>query len=1062
MATPIHNHTYFSAYDGLSKPKQIADRVVELGYGACGCTDHGVVAGHIEFYKAMETAGVKPLLGIETYQAPISRHEHAKGLKDSVSQMKVENFHLILLAMNPIGLRNLWAMNTESHETGFFHQGRVDWELLEKYNEGIVATSACFLGMIQQSLGGNVHLEDADTILQRYLNIFGDRFYLELSTYPTTDQRNINIDTVMLADQYGVPLVYGNDAHYATSDQYDLHEAIMALQQNKKLKDPVQDLANPKGRPHHEPALYIMGEEEVRQHLNYLPASRINEALANTDTIAELCNVTLPKYRQRLPLFVPDKPYKTGREQLFDLVEKGFKEKVKENHEEYFERVESELGVIFSANLVDYLLLVRDYVEHASNQGILVGPGRGSVGGSLVAYLLGITQVDPIRFGLIFERFYNAGRETSLPDIDIDFPQRSREGIKQFLMKKYGKDHVADIGTVIRLGPKSAINDMARVQSVPLKPDVTAITSIIDKAFDAGLQPDWETILTDYGQELEPYMAKYPLVFEWAQKLAETTKDSKDDHVKTYGTHASGVLIADEPLRTEFPLRWVPSEQKMVSQWDMRDAEKLGFQKVDILGLTKLDTLDEVNRILVEQGKEPIDYSSLIDQEFPDEMWNLLDKGATVGIFQVEDGGMAKQVIKSMKVRSIEDAAIGIAINRPGTLRSGGFERYMNGRKGGTNSVHHPLIAKVCSETYGVLIFQEQVIEFFTEIGYTLQEADEIRSIMGKKKVDVLNAEYPRYMKNALNFMNETQAQAIWEDLVGFAKYGFNKSHAVEYAIILLWCLYAKWKHPREFLVAAIRTVDKAKRSRYVQEAQRMKIPVHAPAFFFSQAETSLIGENDIQLGYSDINGIGLAAAIWLEEHTFSGLERKTFEEFIASDEGKIVLNNGSKRKALSSAHLDAMDKLNMFYPPREESLLERMEIEEEMLKVAVSDESTKVLNEYQDMIEENCVPFAFVDEPGEYTVAGVIRDITKHKTQAGKDYAKVLVVDDTGDELTLFVWNNNLKRLSFIFRNRTAGVFQIVKKNRDGATLQDAVILHPKSLTVKTPYANLIGKTTE
>lgn len=1059
MATPLHNHTYFSAYDGLSKPVEIAERVVELGYGACGCTDHGVVAGHIEFYKAMEKVGVKPLLGVETYQAPMTRHERSP-LKDKVSQLKVENFHLLLLAQNQTGLRNLWAMNTESHASGFHYSGRVDWELLTKYNEGIIATSACSLGLMQQALMGNPHLEEPDTILQRYLNIFGDRFYLELSTYPREEQHVANIRTVDLAKHYGVPLVYANDAHYAKPEQYELHEALIALKQQKKLKDPVQDLANPKGRPHHEQALYIMGENEVRQHLDHLATSDVDEAIANSDKIAGLCNVNLPQFRQRLPLYVPDKPYKTGREMLFDLVQQGFQGKVRENHDVYFERVQSELQVIYSADLVDYFLMVRDYVNFASRAGILVGPGRGSVGGSLIAYLLDITQVDPIRYGLIFERFYNAGRETSLPDIDIDFPQRERDKIKQFLMQRYGKEHVADIGTVIRLGPKSAVLDMARVQSVPLKPDVTAITKTIDKAFDAGLQPDWETILTAYGSELEPYMQKYPLVFEWAQDLAESSKGAQDDHVKTYGTHASGVIVADEPLGENFPLRWVADEKKLVSQWDMRDAESLGFQKVDILGLTKLDTLDEVNRILVDSGREPIDYHALQYENHPDEMWQLLDKGASVGLFQVEDGGMVKQIAKAMKVRSIDDAAVLVALNRPGPLRSGAFEKYMNGRKGGINSVHHPLVQEVCDETHGVFLYQEQVIEFMTRMGYSLMEADDIRSIMGKKKVEKLDAEYPRYMKNAFNYgMSKEQAELIWQDLIGFAKYGFNKSHAVEYAIILLWCLYAKWRYPREFLVAAIRTVDKKSRARYVQEAQRLKIPVYPPTFGKSDAQ-SAVYDDGIMMGYSDINGLGIAPAQWLTTNTWPGMTQEALRAILTSDEGKVVQANGRKRVAITEGHIGALQVLGMFPDTAEEYTPEkRMEIEEEMLKVAISDESAKILEEHKEMLDENCVPLAATMELGEYTIAGVIREITQSKTKHGKDYVKIKVIDDSGDEVTIFVWNDKLKKLSFIFRHRTAGIFQI-KRTDFGASLIDAAILYPKTLTAKTEYAKLTRET--
>lgn len=1053
MATPLHNHTYYSAYDGLSKPRQIASRVTQLGMGACGCTDHDVVAGHLEFYKVMKEAGVKPLLGIETYQSPVSRFENYGAQTDKVTKQKVDNFHLLLLAMNEKGLHNLWAMNTEAHDpNSFYHHGRVDWELLKKYNEGIIATSACSLGLLQQAIRNNSHIPDADTILHKYLDIFGDRFYIELGTYPAEFQYEGNLGAIELAKSYGVNVVYGNDAHYASPDQYKLHEEIVTLQKKKKVKDLEE--------PNFKQALYIMGEDEVRHHLNYLPTTMIEDALSSSDAIADRCNVELPAFKQHVPVFIPD-GYKNSRDMLLDLVEKGFGSKIESKGKDvdlYFDRVQNELKVIFSANLVDYLLMVRDYCLWADDHNIMRGPGRGSAGGSLICYLLDIVDVDPLRYDLIFERFYNIGRETSLPDIDIDFAKAGRESIKKYIMDRYGAEYVSDIGTVIRLQPKSAILDVARVQSVPMM-DAQAISKILDKGIKAGLQPTWETIQEKLGSELAPWQEKYPNLFEDAEALLETYSDAKDDQVKSYGIHATGVLVADVPLGANFPLRCATEtktkKKKMVSQWDMRDAETLGFMKIDLCGLRNLDTLTQLNKILVTQDKQPIDFKGLQDEEFPEEMWQLLDRGATTGLFQVEEEALVKQIAKQMKPRSIEDLAVLVAMNRPGPLQSkdaqgrSAIERYMTGRHTGDTDYLNEVVAKVTSNTHGIFLYQEQIINFMVEIGYSLLEADDVRSMMGKKKKEKLDAEYGRYFPRACDKMSAAHANEVWEQLKNFAEYGFNKSHAVEYAIILLWTLYAKWRYPAEFLVASIITVDKDQKARYVNEAKRLKIPVYGPEFGKARAHCS-IWEDGIMLGYGDIMGIGEVPAAWLEKFTFSGISKEEFVSLV--EENKHIQANGKKAKAVKADVITNLSRLSLFVedePPSKEDLLG---IEEELLKVAISDDSAKILEEHSDTIDEHCTPYALIDEPGEYTIAGVIREIHNGKTKHNKPYAKIKIGDDS-DEIEFFVWNENLKRLSFIFRNRMAGLFYI-KKNPGGLSLMDAAILYPKD-QISNPYVN-------
>jgi DNA polymerase-3 subunit alpha len=1047
---PLHNHSQYSLLDGLSTTKDIANRVGDLGFSACACTDHDLVAGHIDFFKTLTDADIKPILGIETYQAVTTRTEHASGLnekrsKDNPNPWRQDNFHLILLAKNNTGLKNLWRINTESHRTGFYYNGRLDWELLEQYHEGLICTSACISGMLQQAILGNPHLPDPLTIVSRFKEIFGDDYYIELNTWDDPKQMVANPASVQLALETGTGVVYANDAHYAFPEQHDLHDVIMSLKNMESYKDS-----------------YIMTEDEVRAKLDYLPTSAIDESIANSELIADRCSVSLPEQRRHVPVFIPDSKWATDWDMLFDLTMDGFVRKVRKygkDEGEYLERLRKELRVIKEADLTSYFLIVRDYVYWAKQNVGLVGPGRGSVGGSLVAYLLGITEVDPIRYGLIFERFYNQGRETSLPDIDIDFSKTGREKVKKYISQKYGEEYVAELSNVGRMHAKMGINDVGRALMIPMM-ETQKISKILDQTIDAGLQSDWDEIYELVGEELQPFKEKYWPLFEYAEELY--------DHVRTYGIHASGVLISDEPLADTFPLKWVPKHKKMVTQWDMDVAADNLYMKMDLLGLRTLDTLEEVNKLLKEQGKEEIEWDKLQYQEFPDEMWGILDQGLTVGLFQIEDGGLARQIAKEMKPRSVEDLGVIVALNRPGPLRSGAMETYLKKRGADISQIYvkkqegltkdwddsigdtygapgidmavaeasHPLVYRSTQETFGVFVFQEQVIEFFVNLGYSLTEADDIRAIMGKKKVEKLQEEYPRYLERATQHMDQETADSIWRDLLGFSKYAFNKSHAVEYGIILLWCLYAKWKHPKEFVLAGMRTADKPDRKvRFVQEAQRMKIEVYGPDINQSQLRTSLAGDG-IRYGLADVKGVGATNGNWIiENRPFNSYEQ--FEDYVLTN--KKVLPSGIMKIAIPSnirtklVEAGAFDSTN----PRDIDENTRMAFEEEYLGVALSDKSATILEEYSDQLSQYCVPIDSMIHNGDYTIAGVIQEWRDSQTKQGKRMRFMKIANDT-ESIEVAVWSEKIDALDFIFQNRTAGVFQVRKGDR-GVSLLNA-----------------------
>ncbi len=1012
------------------------------------------MAGHLDFYKATTAAGIKPLLGIETYQTIGSRYENQGGLSrrdDHGEKVRLDNFHLILIAMNNTGLRNLWAMNSEAHCTGFYYNGRVDWDLLERYNEGILCTSACGLGALSQALRGNPNVPDEEQLITRYQEIFGDRFYIELSTYSEPWQRDMNYQLTQLAETFGIPMLYANDAHYAFPQQYELHETLLCMQYQEKKSQLTE--------PHHTPDLYIMSEKEINAAFYYLPQSIVDEVIDNTDEIASKCSVSMPEHKMHVPVFVPESKWATGRDMLFDLAVEGYEKKIAARgleDEVYMPRFEMEMKVITQAGLTDYLLMVRDFIVWAKEEkGLLVGPGRGSIGGSLVAYLIGIHEIDPIRYGLIFERFYNIGRESSLPDIDVDFPTWSRDMIKEYLINKYGEEYCADIGTVSSFQGRSAVQKIGSALETPF-PDTRAISKIIENAIQSGQQPKWEGekgLWATSGPALTPFKAKHPKLFEYAETLYGRTN--------TYGVHASGFVIADVPLADHFPLRWNAKEKKPVTQWDMRVAEQLGYMKMDILGLRNLDTLMEYNKVLKEEGKEQVDFYDVLrmdeDGELPEEMWQILDEGRTVGVFQIEDASFVKSITKKIRPRSLEELALITALNRPGPMKANSPERYINARNGNPHTPAHPIFNDVAMESHGEIVYQEQFIAFFEALGYDKNEADSIRSIVGKKKRDAMAKIKPDFIERCRKLpwpagdgndagaltqqLIDSIIEKMWEDFEGFADYAFNKAHSVEYGLISLWTLYAKYKNPAEFYLASIRSLVaegmKGEVPRYIREARASGINILPVDMNHSKA-TTRIEDDGIRYGFQDIKGIGASVARWLVDH---GPYRDLDEiiEIAEDPDNKIRLKNGVMTMAVNRGHVERLRRLT------ESEGEELYEAEEELLGYSLSDTSADILDQYSDEIAEECVALGEVDtlNSGRYTVAGIIADIKETKTKAGKPMAWV-TIENNGEQQQFTVWDSELTRLSFIWRRRQA-VMALVNVNAKGQNIMGAKILKPK-----------------
>lgn len=1022
MAVPLHQHSHYSIFDGYATIEEILDRVQEIGSDAVALTDHGTVAGHVEFYRKAVDRGIKPILGIESYQARDSRLNHHKtDLRGN--RPEGDRSHLIIIAYNQTGLDNLWTLSTRAYTEGFYHKPRVDWEIMEQHNEGLIVTSACLGGKVSSAI---MKESNPEPLLDQYLKIFGERFFIELHTYDSDTQREVNAELVRLGQKKGIPFVYATDAHYACADQYHNHETFVNMSMRKKISEVERN---------HPPSLWIMDEQGIRDALSYLPKSVIEESISNTHAIADMCEVELPMKRKRIPSWGDE-----GTDRFVSLVEKGYYDKVAhlDTEGQYMERVEKEMETILDADLVDFFLIEHLVNEYADTSGVVRGPGRGSVGGSLVAYLLGITDIDPVQYGLIFERFYNKGREKGgLPDIDTDFAIEDREKIKQFMRDTFGEDCVTHIGTVMKLHGKSAIERVGKYLEIPMR-EIEDIKAIVDSTTDAGLMADWDDIM-EVG-ELQGWIAKYPDLFSLAGDL--------HGRIFASSVHASGFVVGDEPLAAVCPLRIDKSagrkEGEIATQFDMHEVESLGFMKLDFLALKNLSILKETKDLIKRDYDVDWDFKNL--HHIPDleneEFWTLLDRGLTVGVFQVEDGGIAKKIAARMKCRNIEDLAVLVALNRPGPLRAGYVDMYLDRREGADYEVLHPFIADIVEDTYGVFVYQEQVISLFTKMGFSLEEADDVRRIMGKKKVKEMEEFYPQYMERAKDHMDEKSANELWQELLGFSKYAFNKAHSVAYGIITLWTLWTKYKYSAEYLLACIRKEDKREdMPRFIAEAQRMGTKVNSPDINKSMFETDII-DGEIYLGLKDVKGVSKGAEWVIENRPFTSFDEmlETLDaqnkDFLKDKkEGKVDGPSPKQRlganKAKALFNSGAFDEIE----DRQISKREKRVFEKELLGIILTNDAPKILDKYKEVIAEECSDYSELrSSNGKHLIAGEIKSVRITKTKKGQDMAWVTI--EYGDQTAEFAaFEQQLLSYSDIMEECTP-VLAMLKSNNRGINL--------------------------
>lgn len=1078
---PVHNHSEYSALDGYGRPEEIANRIEKLGLPGAFLTDHGTVAGFKPFADEMAKRDLFFGFGMEAYQARVNRKvkpdpivemvtdKNGKPRKKTVTPR--DGAHLILLAQTKEGLRNLMRLSDEANRTGYYYHPRLDWELLEAYNEGIICTTACMGGLVAQGLKPYWDPEDAEgtdpdtEALGRLHDIFRDRLYIELHTYSDPRQHALNHLLVEQAGFRGIPVVYANDAHYCAPEDWDMHEVLLSMQMGKGIYEEKGDYGawNDNTTWHPKGDLSIMDEDHVREALDHLPQDVIDEAIRNSDEIMELCkDVQLPEFRLHLPKFEPKVEVENNEIYLLDLMEEGLVKRYGDEDgelpDEVIERAAFEYEAIVDAGLHDYFLIVWDFINFCRRKGIRVGPGRGSAGGSILAYSLGITNVDPLKYGLYFERFWNPGRTKGLPDIDVDIEKFRREEVKEYLKKRYGVDRVLPIGNHIRMQPKSAIDKGAMALWGPKHPHYGALELIkreINKMVDAGQQPDWETIWADeeVAAALQSFRDQDPFgdLFDIAEEMT--------GRIATYGVHASAVVISDVDLPEFLPCRLAKGEdgddKVLVTQLEMRGVEEAGFPKFDLLGLKTLDVL----QLAVDNAGLPdFDFDDVDFDDLPKSFWKQLEEGNTQGFFQIENGHAARKIAKELKPRSILDLAAIVALNRPGPLRSGMVERYFARRNGAEPIEYsHPILSDILQESYGDFLYQEQVLAYFRKIGYSLGEADEIRKILGKKLVEKMKEEHPRYLERASQHMDVAIAENIWQEIIGFSKYSFNKSHAVAYAIILAHTMYAKWKWPASFLMASIAIINRTntkdkmdKIGRFIQEGRKLGVDIRPPDINHSEGSISKVGDT-IYYGLQEVKWVGPDAAAWIiENRPFDSLEhmQEVLEEGSkaysklpkAEKEGIRSPKQRCTGKAVKSLYdSGAFDTLG----GRDDlSSIEKAKLEEELLGIALTDGDADLLEEYEDL---QGMPMLWDIEKasGNITVAGVVKDVRKTKIRqdakwrAGEEMARV-TIRWKGVEAEFAAFPDQWKTYKFMLRPDVLGRFTL-KAGKNGASLRKA-----------------------
>ena len=850
----LHVHTEYSLLDGACRINGMMDRVKELGQTAVAITDHGVMYGCIDFYKAAKAAGVKPIIGCEVY---VTR----RTIADRIHGVDNDPYHLVLLCKDRKGYENLCLLVSEAFMYGFYGKPRVDLAMLRKYHEGLIASSACLAGSIPQRLMEEDYEAAKENALE-LAEIFGeDNFYLELQDHGIPEQRVVNQGIARIARETGLPLIVTNDAHYLRREDATMQDVLLCIQTGKTVDDP--NRMKFQGEE-----FYLKSEEELRA---LFPGQE--EAFENTCRIAERCNLEFVFNEYHLPSFPVPQGY-TNEEYFRKLCMDGFKERYPDAPAEYMDRLEYEIGVISRMGYVNYYLIVWDFIRYAKEQGIPVGPGRGSGAASIVAYCMHITEVDPMKYALIFERFLNPER-VSMPDFDTDFCQERRGEVIEYVMKKYGADHVAQIATFGTMAARGAIRDVGRALNFSY-----AETDVVAK-----LVPTMPLHITlKDALNVSPKLKEMYDGDERVRQLIDTAM-SLEGMPRNTSTHAAGVVITADPVCSYVPLS--RNDDTIVTQYTMTTIEELGLLKMDFLGLRNLTVIRDAEQQI--QKFNPEFSMDRIPDDDP-ETFKMLAEGKTQGVFQLESAGMTG-VCVGMKADSIEDITAIVALYRPGPMDS--IPKFIE------NKLNHRKITYKCPElepilkvTYGCIVYQEQVIEIFRRLGgYTMGQADNIRRAISKKKMKIIEAERKVFVYGdeekgiagcIANGVREDVAQSLYDEIVAFANYAFNKAHAVCYAVVSYQTAYLKCHYPHQYMAALMTSVlDSAtKISGYIAECKELGISVLPPDINHSEDHFTVEG-NSIRFGLGAVKNVGRGLIRSMAQKRSEGGLFKSLEDFI-------------------------------------------------------------------------------------------------------------------------------------------------------------------------------------
>ncbi len=1035
----LHVHTEYSLLDGACRIGGMMDRVKELGQSAIAITDHGVMYGCIDFYKAAKEAGVKPIIGCEVYVA-------RRGMADRVHGIDNDPYHLVLLCENRKGYENLCYMVSEAFTNGFYGKPRVDLNLLKERHEGLIALSACLAGAIPQYLMEEDYAAAKDYAL-KMADVFGeDHFYLELQDHGIDEQVPVNQGVMRLARETGLPLVVTNDAHYLRKEDAAMQDVLLCIQTGKTVDDPNRMKFTGE-------EFYLKSEQELRQLF-----PNCDEAFQNTVKIADMCNLEFTFHEYHLPSFPVPEGF-TNEKYFRKLCYEGFEERYQDPPQEYIDRLEYEIDVISRMGYVNYYLIVWDFIRYAKESGIPVGPGRGSGAASIVAYCMHITEVDPMKYALIFERFLNPER-VSMPDFDTDFCQERRGEVIEYVMRKYGADHVAQIATFGTMAARGAIRDVGRALNLSY-----AETDVVAKAV-----PNELHITLDKALEISPQLKAMYDEDERVRKLIDTAK-SLEGMPRNTSTHAAGVVITADPVCTYVPLS--RNDDTIVTQYTMTTIEELGLLKMDFLGLRNLTVIEDAER---EIRKRMPDFD--IDKVPDDDpaTFAMLAEGKTQGVFQLESAGITGVCI-NMKPTSIEDMTAIVALYRPGPMDS--IPKFIANKLDPRKITYKtPLLEPILKVTYGCIVYQEQVIEIFRSLGgYTMGQADNIRRAISKKKMKIIeeNRKVFVYGDPQQNIpgaiakgVSEAAAQSIYDEIVEFANYAFNKAHAVCYAVVSYQTAYLKCHYPKEYMAALMTSVlDSAtKVSGYIAECKGMGIPVLPPDINHSDDPFTVEG-NAIRFGLGAVKNVGRGLIRSMVTKRTEGGPFKSLEDFLQRmGEGELnkrAVENfikcgsmdcfGNHRSELLAVYdtmmdsvaasrkknldgqmglfsmLDDDDKAAAIPIPNlpEMNRADMMAMEKETTGIYLSGHP---MDDYRPFLKNtHVVPIgSLLDEESSYkddqivSVAGIVQNVKMKTTRSNSMMAYVTVEDDTAS-MEMLAFSNVLSQFGGYLKENSAVV---------------------------------------